>query len=96
MEERLVRRYKNEIESIHFSSGEDMRMKLNQLIFLGKGNRWMQEGREEVGGWAEGDDEKWQEGIEGQGIHGLFKEFDISIEHGIEGTFIFCTKWSKY
>ena len=50
MEERLVRRYKNEIESIHFSSGEDMRMKLNQIIFLGKGDRRMQEGREEVGG----------------------------------------------
>ena len=50
MEERLVRRYKNEIESIHFSSREDMRMKLNQIIFLGKGHRRMQEGREEVGG----------------------------------------------
>ena len=50
MEERLVRRYKNEIESIHFSSGEYMKMKLNQFNFLGKGDRRMQEGREEVGG----------------------------------------------
>ena len=35
---------------------------------------------------------KFREGIEGQGIHGLFKEFNISIEHGIEGTFMFLYK----
>ena len=58
MEERLVRRHKNEIESIHFSSGKDMKMKWNQFIFLGKGHGTMQEGREEVSGRAEGDDEK--------------------------------------
>ena len=58
MEERLVRRHKNEIKSIHFSSGEDIKMKLNQFNYLGKGHRGMQEGRQEVGGRAEGDDEK--------------------------------------
>ena len=52
----------------------------------------MQEGREEVGGRAEGDDEKWQEGIEGQGIHGLFKELNLSIEHGIEVILMFLYK----
>ena len=41
----------------------------------------MQEGREEVSGRAEGDDEKWQEGTEGQGIHVLLK-FWIIFDHG--------------
>ena len=58
MEERLVRRHKNEIESIHFSSGKDMKMKWKRFNFLGKGHGRMQEGREEVSGRAEGDDEK--------------------------------------
>ena len=53
-----MRGHKNEIESIHFSSEKDMKMKWNQFNFLGKGHRGMQEGREEVGGRAEGDDEK--------------------------------------